>query len=74
MLEFDVATGESCDASSSDGTAMRVTSARLIESSTSSVKALRVARPAAALLCAHIKILAMNIVAGDTFDEASRQD
>jgi hypothetical protein len=52
---------------------MRVTSARLIESSTSSVNALRVARPAAALLCAHIEILAMKIEAGDTLDEASRQ-
>ena len=51
--------GESSDACSSDNTAMRETSARLIESSTSSVNEPWMARPAAAMLCAHTEILAM---------------
>jgi hypothetical protein len=55
-----VAAGDNCDACSSDGSDMRVISARLIESSTSSVNELRIARPASALLCAQTRILAMN--------------
>lgn len=59
--ESDVAAGDSCDACSSDGSDMRVTSARLIESSTSSVNEPRMVRPTAALLCTHIEVLAMDM-------------